>query len=52
MTKEKIIEIICELLKTDLELDFLTKLDKKELEKLTACIRNCLELEREEGLNH
>ena len=39
MTKEKLIEIIKTLLKTDADLDFLSQLKEKELEKLVACIR-------------
>ena len=40
MTKEKLIEIIKTLLKTDADLDFLSQLKEKELEKLVACIRD------------
>jgi len=40
MTKEKLIEIIKILLKTDADLDFLSELKEKELEKLVSCIRN------------
>jgi len=39
MTKEKLIEIIKTLLKTDADLGFLFQLKEKELEKLVACIR-------------
>ena len=38
MTKEKLIEKIKELLKTDIDLDFLSILEKKEFERLVACI--------------
>jgi hypothetical protein len=40
MTKEKLIEIIKALLKTDADLGFLSQLKEKELEKLVACIRD------------
>jgi hypothetical protein len=39
MTKEKLIEIIGTLLKTDADLRFLLQLNEKDLEKLVACIR-------------
>ena len=39
MTKEKLIEIIKSLLKTDFDLDFLLLLKKTEIETLVACIR-------------
>ncbi len=48
MKKEKLLGIIRDLLKTDLGLEFLLKLEKEELEKLTACIRDRLEQKREE----
>ena len=38
--KPKLIEIIQKLLKTDDDLGFLSKLDKIEIEKLIACIRD------------
>ena len=40
MTKEKLVEKIKELLKTDNNLDFLIELKKEEIEKLVACIRD------------
>jgi hypothetical protein len=40
MTKEKLIEKIKELLKTDIDLNFLLILKKEELERLVACIRD------------
>jgi len=40
MTKEKLVEKIKELLKTDNDLDFLLGLKKEEIERLVACIRN------------
>ena len=40
MTKEKLIQTIQRLLKTDVDLSFLLKLKVKELETLLACIRN------------
>ena len=39
MTKEKLVEMIKKLLKTDAGLDFLLGLKKEEIEKLVACIR-------------
>jgi len=40
MTKEKLVEKIKELLKTDIDLNFLLILDEDELERLVACIRD------------
>ena len=40
MTKEKLVEKIRELLKTDIDLDFLLRLKKGDLEMLVACIRD------------
>jgi hypothetical protein len=40
MTKEKLVEKIKELLRTDSDLSFLLRLEKKETEKLLACIRD------------
>jgi len=40
MTKEKLVEKIRELLKTDGDLNFLLILKKEELERLVACIRD------------
>jgi len=40
MTREKLVEKIRELLKTDNDLDFLLELKKEELERLVACIRD------------
>ncbi len=40
MTKEKLVEKIQELLKTDIALDFLLELKKENLETLIACIRD------------
>jgi len=40
MTKEKLVEKIKELLKTDINLRFLLELKKEELERLIACIRD------------
>jgi hypothetical protein len=39
MTKEELVEIIKNILKTDLDLGFLVQLKKGELETLVACIR-------------
>jgi len=40
MTKQKLVEIICKILKTDTELDFLELLKEEDLQTLVACIRN------------
>ncbi len=40
MTKDKLVEKIRELLKTDNNLDFLLESKKEELERLIACIRD------------
>ena len=40
MTKEKLVEKIKELLKTDNDLNFLFELKEPELETLVACIRD------------
>ncbi len=40
MTKDKLVEKIKELLKTDIDLNFLLILKEEELEKLVACIRD------------
>ena len=40
MTREKLVEKIKEILKTDNNLDFLLELKKGELERLVACIRD------------
>ncbi len=40
MTKEKLVEKIKELLKTDIDLDFLLELKKEEIERLVACTRD------------
>ena len=47
MTKDKLIEIIKEILKTDIDLNFLLQLKERELETLTACIRGRVDLARE-----
>jgi hypothetical protein len=39
MTKDKLIEIIKGILKTDIDLNFLLELEENELETLVACIR-------------
>ena len=43
MTKEKLIEIIQGILKTDIDLSFLRQQKKAELETLVACIRDRIE---------
>jgi hypothetical protein len=40
MTKEKLVEKIEKLLKTDINLKFLMELKKEEIETLVACIRD------------
>jgi hypothetical protein len=40
MTKEQLVEKIKDILKTDIDLNFLLILKKKELETLLACIRD------------
>jgi len=40
MTKEKLVEKINELLKTDNDLNFLLELKKEDIERLVACIRD------------
>ena len=39
MKKEKLVEKIREILKTDVDLSYLSVLNQEELEKLIACIR-------------
>lgn len=46
MGKEALIEVIRKVLKTDLSLTFLMKLEREELEKLLVCIRERIELEK------
>ncbi len=43
MTKEKLIEIVQGILKTEVDLSFLLQLKKAELETLVACIRDSVE---------
>ena len=40
MTKEKLVQKIKELLKTDIDLSLLLELKKEEIETLVACIRD------------
>ena len=40
MTKKELVQKIQELLNTDIDLNFLLKLQKKEIETLIACIRD------------
>ena len=40
MTKDELVEKIKELLKTDIDLNFLLDLKKDEIETLVACIRD------------
>ncbi len=43
MKKEDMITVLHRVLKTDADLEFLMKLDAKELELLIASIRDCVE---------
>ena len=43
MTKEKLVQIIQGLLKTEVDLGFLLQLKKSDLETLVACIRDGVE---------
>ncbi len=43
MTSEQLTDIVKELLDTDADLDFLSRLSKSELETLVAAIRNQVE---------
>jgi hypothetical protein len=47
MTKEQLIKIIQGILNTDIDLSFLLKLEKIELEKLVAAIRDRVEQVKE-----
>ena len=49
MTNEELVKKIEELLNTDANLDFLLVLNKKDLEKLVACIRGRLDQVTEKG---
>ena len=40
MTKDKLVDKIKEILRTDNDLDFLLELKKEEIERLVACIRD------------
>ncbi len=40
MTKEKLVEKMKELLKTDIDLNFLLIFEEEQLERLVACIRD------------
>ena len=40
MTKEQIVERIKEVLRTDIDLDFLLRFNKNEIETLISCIRD------------
>lgn len=47
MTKEKLIEIMQGILKTDVDLSFLLQLKERELETLIACIRERVDQARD-----
>ena len=49
MTNEELVMKVKELLKTDADLGFLLALNKKDLEKLVACIRRRLDQVSEKG---
>jgi hypothetical protein len=40
MKKDELIKILQKVLKTDTKLDFLKKLEEKEIETLVACVRD------------
>jgi hypothetical protein len=40
MRKEELVGILQKLLQTDMELDFLGKLESEDLKKLIACVRD------------
>jgi hypothetical protein len=44
--KERLIQLVRKILKSDTDLDFLRKLEAREVETLVACIRLRLELEK------
>jgi hypothetical protein len=43
MTKEKLVEKVNDMLRTDADLNFLLGLKKEEIERLVACIRDRLD---------
>lgn len=43
MTKQELIQILEKLLETDVNLDFLQKLDDQEIQTLIACVRSRVE---------
>jgi len=47
MTKEKLIQTVQRVLKTDADLKFLSKLTESEIETLVACIRDRVEHNRD-----
>jgi hypothetical protein len=47
MIKEDLVDLLRKVLKTDVGLDFLSKLEPEELETLIACIRDRVEQEKE-----
>jgi len=49
MTNEELLKKVKELLKTDADLGFLLALNKKDMEKLVACIRGRLDQVTEKG---
>lgn len=49
MTSEELVKKVGELLKTDADLGFLLALNKRDLEKLVACIRARVDQVSEKG---
>jgi len=47
MRSEKLVALLKKILKTKVDLDFLSELGTKELETLIACIRDRIEQEKE-----
>ena len=47
MKSEKLVALLKKILKTNVDLDFLSELGPKELETLIACIRDRIEQEKE-----
>jgi hypothetical protein len=46
MTKEDLVDLLRKILSTDADLDFLSDLGQRELERLIACIRGRIEQEK------
>ncbi len=50
LSKAELVELIKRILKTDYNMDFLLKLEMKELEVVVVCIRGRLEEEAKQGI--